>query len=224
MDPNRKLWNERQKALQLAIKRKDDIPAAVELFLQQHAMLHTAEMAQTGEWSFEDEVWHELSEKAARCIPPKQEHSIAWAIWHITRIEDITMNMLLAGEPQLLFLNGWYERMKISARDTGNGMSADEISRLSVEVDLTAMRAYRLAVGRRTREIVQGLSVDRFKLKVEADRLQQVLAVGAVSENETWLINYWGKHTYGSLLLMPPTRHILVHLNEALQLKRKIQA
>jgi len=179
MEPHRKLWNEQQKSLQLALKRLVDIPAAVDLFLTQHAMLHTSDMAQAGFFSFEDELWQGLSEEAARRIPYKMEHSIVWVIWHVTRIEDITMNLLLAGSPQLLHQDSWFERIQASAYNTGNGMTADEIARLSIKIDLAVLQAYRLAVGRRTREIVR------------------------------------------ELLLMPPTRHILVHINEALKIKQK---
>jgi hypothetical protein len=38
-------------------------------------------------------------------------------------------------------------------------MSDDEVTAMSGRADVAAVRAYRSAVGRRTREIVQGLSV-----------------------------------------------------------------
>ena len=44
---------------------------------------------------------------------------------------------------------------------------------------------------------------------------------GAVVEEARDLIDYWGKRTIAGLLLMPATRHNLVHLNEALRLKRR---
>ena len=64
---------------------------AIQLFLRQHAMLHSARMAQTGLWSFEDEVLDDMSEEQIRRIPHNCEHSVAWAIWHIARIEDVTI-------------------------------------------------------------------------------------------------------------------------------------
>jgi hypothetical protein len=45
--------------------------------------------------------------------------------------------------------------------------------------------------------------------------------VGAVLEDAYGLIKYWGNRNIAGLLLMPPTRHCLVHHNEALQLKRR---
>ena len=69
------------------------------LLLQHHAMLHASEKTQAEVWSYADEIWQGLTEADARRIPPKQEHSIVWIIWHIARIEDITMAILVAGRP-----------------------------------------------------------------------------------------------------------------------------
>jgi hypothetical protein len=208
MDPNRKFWNEQQQK-------------TVALFLAQHAMVHTAAMSGDGLWSMEDEVWQGLTEQAARCIPPKFEHSIAWCLWHLTRCEDITMNMLAAGTPQLLLKEGWFEQMGVPDRDTGNAMKPKEITAFTNRIALPALRTYRLAVGRRTREIVKSLEPEQVKCKVDPARLQCVRDEGAVLDSEQWLLDYWGGLTIAGLLLMPPTRHNIVHLNEALRIKQK---
>jgi hypothetical protein len=36
------------------------------------------------------------------------------------------------------------------------------------------------------------------------------------------VLEYWGGLTYAGLLLMPPTRHNFIHLNEALRVKKKV--
>jgi len=97
MDPNRKHWNEGQEQLQNALRRTGDHQLAIRLFLDQHAMVHSNAMSESGLWSFEDEIWHVVSEAVARRIPLKGEHSIIWIFWHIARIEDVTMNLLVAG-------------------------------------------------------------------------------------------------------------------------------
>ena len=56
----------------IALQSGEDYPAAQQLFFQQHAMLHRAEMAGAGLWSYEDQVWQGLSEADARRIPPEQ--------------------------------------------------------------------------------------------------------------------------------------------------------
>jgi hypothetical protein len=223
MKSNRKLWNENQKALRQALLHSDDHKGAIELFLGQHAMLHAAAMSGLGLWSFADEIWHDLSEETARRIPPNCEHSIAWIIWHLARIEDVTMNLLVAGSAQLLHQDDWLARMGVAIQHTGNEMDEQGVADLSAAVDLEALRAYRLAVGRRTCEIVRQLRPEELKRKVDPARLQRVTDEGAVVEATQPIIDYWGRRRIAGLLLMPPTRHNFLHLNEARRVKRLVK-
>jgi hypothetical protein len=222
METNRKLWNEKQKALRFVLGHTEEHDKALELFLTQHAMVHEAVMSQSGLVSFEDEIWEKLDDATARYVPVNFKHSIVWCIWHATRCEDITMNLLIADNPQLLLRDGWYEQLNVLARDTGNAMNADEMVDFSAIIDIPALQAYRLSVGRRTREVAQSLRPGEFKRKTDPVRLQRVLAEGAVLASQKWLIAYWSRLTVAGLLLMPPTRHNLVHLNEAMKIKQKL--
>ena len=74
-------------------------------------------------------------------------------------------------------------------------------------------------MGRRTREVVAQLQPGDLKQKVDPARLEQVRAEGAVVEAAWGIAEYWGKRNFAGLLLMPATRHNLVHLNEILKLK-----
>jgi hypothetical protein len=221
MGIHQKFLNERQTELAHLLSVPDQRDLAVELFLQHHASLHSAQITQPGVWSFEDEVLDGLTENQFRRIPQNGEHSIAWNIWHLARIEDTAMNLLVAGGPQVLQQGNWLAQMKITARDTGNEMSLPDIARLSAEIDLNALRAYRQAVGRRTREIVSALQAPDFRRKVDPTRIAQVLTEGAVLESARYITDYWGKRTIAGLLLMPATRHNIVHLNEVTRLRQK---
>lgn len=221
MDPKRQFWNQQQQLLKQALLHPDDHQKSIALFLSQHAMVHASGMAQTELATFEDEIWPGLSEQAIRSIPLKYDHSIAWVIWHIARIEDITMNQLVAGSPQILDRDEWFTRMKVSARDTGNALDGEGVAALSAAIDIEALRAYRLAVGLQTRAVVQGLQPEEMKRKVSSARLKQLLNEGIVVEAASGLLDYWGGLTIAGLLLMPPTRHNFVHLNEALRIKQR---
>ncbi len=158
MEPNRKHWNEQQKLLRQALTEASDHQSAVDLFLSQHAMVHRAEMSDMGLHSFADEVWQDASDDIVRCVPPKFEHSIAWIIWHLARIEDMTMNGLLAGKPQIFHQEGWPARLNITVQHSGNVVMDDaDVIELSQMIDIDALKSYRLAVGRSTREKVKSL-------------------------------------------------------------------
>lgn len=221
MNPNRKHWNEQHQRLQRALSKAEEHGAAIELLLSQHAMVHASAMSDAGLWSFTDEIWQDAPEAMIRRIPQNCHHSIAWVFWHLARIEDVTMNLLIAASPQTLDQNNWLERMNIPFRDTGNDMSDADIARLSAEINLEALQAYRVAVGRRTREIVQQLRPEELQEKVKPERLQRIRDEGAVVETAHYVLDYWGKRSIAGLLLMPPTRHNFLHSNEALRLKQK---
>jgi hypothetical protein len=221
IDFQRKAWNKQHKELRRLLESGENHEQAIELFYAQHAPLHAAQVYDTDGWTFEEEVFKDLTEEQARRIPKTSDNSIVWCLWHLARIEDITMNMLVAGRPQLADSEGWFEKLGAAARDTGNAMSKEEIAALNVEIDIQALRAYRMAAGRRTREIVGEISPEALKEKVDPARLQKVLDEGALVEEAAGLAKYWGNRTIAGLLLMPPTRHCMVHLNEALQLKKK---
>lgn len=195
---------------------------AIQLFLNQHAMLHSAKIASADSWSFEDEVLNDMTEVHIRQIPRNGDHSVAWLVWHIARCEDITMNLLVAGSQQILYRDNWLENMKIIVKDTGNAMDKGGVADFSNAIDIEALRDYRLAVGRRTREIVQQLKPEELKMRVDPSRLQRVVDEGNVVEAARGIAEYWGKRDIAGLLLMPATRHNLVHLNEALQIKHKL--
>jgi hypothetical protein len=222
MDTHRKEWNLKQQALRQALLHLEDYQMAMELFLSQHAMVHSAEMSHLGLWSFEDEVLEGVTEQQMRLVPRNGEHSMVWLIWHMTRCEDITMNLLAAASPQVLLQENWLERMKINTADTGNAMTIDQVEELSKRIDVEALQAYRLSVGRRTREIAGLLQPGQLRSKVDPTRLRQITMQGAVVEAASGLLDYWGGLTIAGLLMMPPTRHNFVHWNEANRVKKKI--
>lgn len=221
LEANRKICQQQQTELRHILLSNVPNQDAFQLFFKQHAMLHSASMAQSEHFSLADEVFEDLSEEIARRIPLASENSIVWNIWHIARIEDVTMNMLVAGSPQIFTRGDWKNKMGIEAQDTGNLMPVDQIRKLSQNINISVLRDYRVAVGRRTREIVKALNQADLKLKVDSGRLAEIKQAGAVVPAAADLLDYWGRRNIAGLLLMPATRHNLVHLNESLRLKEK---
>ena len=221
MDANRQLWNERQQELRAALARPADQQRGLELFLIQHAAMHSSNLSSAGLWSFADEVLEGLGEGALRCILPKGEHSIAWVLWHMTRIEDMTMNVLVAGGNQVFYLENWSERLGVAMTDTGSAMDLPAVAEFSRQVDLSALVDYRLAVGRATQVVIRELPTERLKTPVDPARIERIRAEGGVAAAASWLLDYWGGLTITGLLLMPPTRHIFVHLNEISRIRSK---
>ena len=101
MDTIRKNWNTRQRELRTLLSNPLNFPRAIDLFLQQHAEVHSGIMSSIGSCSFEDEIIKNMTDNQIRMIPSRMDHSIVWILWHLARIEDVTFNMLIADKKQV---------------------------------------------------------------------------------------------------------------------------
>lgn len=225
--PKRKLLNQQQTTLRQILTSKQPHDQAIQAFLDQHAHLHAhkvvaGEPSAANLWSYEDEILHDLSEDQMRTIPGNHEHSIVWCLWHLARIEDVAMNLLVGGTRQVFWEFEWNKRVNVAYQDTGNEMDARDKVILSHRIDIPALRGYRIAVGKRTRAIVQQLEPHQLKEKVDPVHIQQVKNEGALVEAAYGIADYWSKRDIAGLLLMPATRHNLVHLNEANRIKQQL--
>ena len=222
LEERRKELNPRQKALRQALTGEADPNLAIERFLTLHGILHSSQVASEAPWSYEDLLLDGLAEAQYRMIPEREEHSLAWILWHLSRVEDVTMNLLVAGRDQVFEVGGWLEKTNSPIRHTGNGTGEVVTQALSTALDISALRAYRYAVGRATREIIPTLTKDDFSRKVDPQNLQRVIDEGAVIEAGYGVVDYWGRRDVAGLLLMPPTRHTIVHWNEARRLIQRL--
>jgi Protein of unknown function (DUF664). len=223
MDPNRAEWNQHHQELRRALKNAATLDEAKQLFFAVHAPLHVSTVYGSAGWNLAEALCEDLTEAEFRCIPAGAEHSIAWCLWHLARIEDATMNVLVADSAQVYRQDDWASRLHCPIDDTGNLIRPEEVISVSEKVAFADLLAYRSEVGRHTRAIVAGLTATDIQRKAPAERLQRLLSEGVVLPSTTGLLDYWGGLTAADLLLMPPTRHNLIHLNEMLSLKRKVR-
>ncbi|MFC5703287.1 DinB family protein [Cohnella faecalis] len=206
--------------------KPDEHEEAIDLFLKQHALLYSRAMDHSEYPTMEDDLLEGIKEETLRQYPvnaPDTRNSIVWHLWHIARIEDMTMNVLVNGSDQIFHTNNWFDKMKVNASHSGNEMETEEVAELSSTMDIEELLLYRLAVGRQTRDIMKSLRPGQLKNKVESARLRKLTEQGAVKDKAQWLIDYWGSKTVAGLVLMPATRHNFLHLNRSMRIKNKYQ-
>ncbi|MFF2480723.1 hypothetical protein [Paenibacillus sp. NPDC058071] len=93
----RRAWNENHKRLTDIIVKPEEHFQAIEQFLHHHALLHSSKMTNDGMVTLEDYVLADSDEGMLRNYPvsaPDTKNSIVWHLWHMARIEDMTMNLL----------------------------------------------------------------------------------------------------------------------------------
>lgn len=220
----RKLWNENHRKLKDIILKPEAHSQAIQIFLSQHSLLHSSSHREPANKTLEDALLENLDEATFRQYPvqnPDTKNSIAWHLWHISRIEDMTMNILVADCQQVLYTADWLDRMNISFTHSGNDMSEGDIAELSSKIEINSLLAYRASVGKRTQEVIPSINPEQLKMKVEQCRIKRLFEEKALMENSKWLAEYWSKKTVAGLILMPATRHIFLHLNKCIRIKDK---
>lgn len=215
--------SKKHKDLNRIIRKADKLEQAEELFLEIHAKLNLSEVSGTGQNEV-DRLLNGLTRAEYAIMPTNKDETIAWVFWHIARIKDLTMNVLTAQREQV-FDNSWKDRLKVSITDTGNALSDDEIMYLSKSIDIENLLSYRNEVAKRTREVVRNLKAEDMTRPVAPADLEKILSLGGVTEDEDsiWLLEFWGKKDVAGLLLMPSTRHVMLHLNSCCKWKEQFQ-
>jgi hypothetical protein len=193
----------------------DQSIAAMDLFLWQHAHVHSAAVAQLdGVPGAEDLAVRGLSDDQVRQRPRADLNSIAWLLWHMARCEDVAINAVLAGRRQVLDEEDWRARLGVARGDIGTGMGGAAVDDFCTRIDVPALRAYRAAVGRRTREVVPALPEMLLREPVPQARLATAFDAGAIAEEGAWVKRFW-QDKPGIFFLWLATGHNYLHLGEA---------
>jgi hypothetical protein len=222
MEERRKHWTEQQSELRKALSSAVNFAQGMQLFLEQHAVMHTAEISGGRFWSLHDEALAGVTEEQFRFCPRPEINSIAWLLWHITRIEDMTMHFLVLEQPQVLMRADWTPRLGLALRDCGAGMSEAEVEDFSAQISMQGLIAYRYSVGRSVYENVQGLHPAQLKEIVPTWRVEQLCSEGSISEKAGWLAGFYTNRPKGFFLTRTATSHNFLHLNQAARLNEKL--
>jgi len=217
----RKNWTQRQDQLRKALTSKTHFDEAIELFLSQHAAVHTAQISGNSVWSLHDEVLAGLNDESLRRVPRPGQNSIAWLLWHITRIEDMTIHTLTFEQPQVWNLT-WAERLTFPLPDCGASMDELEVANFSERICVSALIEYRAAVGASTRRSVSSLSAVQAKEIVPTPTVRKLVDEGSISPKANWLFEYYTNRTRAFFLTRTATSHNFIHLNEVGRVARKL--
>jgi hypothetical protein len=105
------------------LSKEQTFDEGIKLLVEMHGLLHDSGASNNGADTMYDSLWRGLKEETCKIIFSKAT-SIAWNIWHITRIEDIVANMLIGNTDEVLNI---LAKLNITVRDTGNAMDRREI-------------------------------------------------------------------------------------------------
>lgn len=173
---------------------------------------------------------NELEDKDYYAIPfinAKGYHSktIAYSLWHIFRIEDIVVHSLIKKDRQIFFEGDYQSRMNAPVISTGNELVKEQIAEFSKCLSTEVLYEYIAAVKASTDEWLQTVDYAELKRKFVTDDKERIVELNVVSkdENAFWLIDYWCSKDVKGLLLMPLSRHWIMHTEAAMRIKNKLK-
>lgn len=186
---------------------------ARDLFLEQHAVMHSAAVA-GNKMSAAERTFGGLTDDQMRVRPREDLNSLAWLLWHIARAEDVMLNVMLYGRPQL-FDDAWMKRLAVTRRDFGIGMTSPEVTELTKRIDIPALREYRDAVGRRTRELVSAFTPADWQGTVTIERVQRAADEGAFGARTPQILQAFPGRPRAAMLSGIALFHSAGHMGEA---------
>jgi len=190
---------------------------ARDLFLAQHAAVQSVAVGGNPA-SAAERAFAGLSDEQMRVRPREDLNSLAWLLWHIARAEDIMVNVILSGREQVCD-DAWLKRLGVSRRDFGIGMTSAEVTEVTRAVDLPALREYRDAVGRRTREIVGNFKDGDWGGEIAAPALQKAAAQGAFGARAEQMVKVFTGRPRAAALSGIALFHPAGHLGEAVTVR-----
>lgn len=214
-----KEWAERNKTMQLQLKKKDTFDTGIATLLSLRQELMKRIMEFKSQLSVED-----FSAMPYRNAKGYHSKTIAYSLWHIFRIEDIVAHTLIAGDEQVFFRGDYQRRIQSPIITTGNELTSEEIIRFSQEISIDELYAYIEAVDIASTEILKSLTYEQAKSKITDEKRMSLESLGVVSkhENACWLVDYWCGKDIRGLIQMPFSRHWIMHVEACIRIRDKL--
>ena len=216
-----KVWSELNKTMQAQIKKKDTYEAGIDTLFDLRNQLMKILLSFNEELSREDfNAIPFINADGYHC------NTIAYSIWHISRIEDIVAHTLISENEQVFFSGNYQERINSPIITTGNELVKEQIADFSKQLNMKELYSYIFEVKDSTKKIINSLSYDQLKKKVSEERKKHLKSLNVVSndENAIWLIDYWCGKDIRGLIQMPFSRHWIMHVEASLRIKNKIHS
>jgi hypothetical protein len=119
-------------------------------------------------------IFADLTDAQLRARPHGQ-NSIVWLLWHVARGEDVGVSRFAEDAREVFDEGVWARRIGVKRRDVGTGMSSDEVTELTAQVEIRALREYWAAVGGRTVDVIRDGAASRWDDVVGPERIRRIV-------------------------------------------------
>ena len=157
-----------------------------------------------------------LNESQLRTRPTATTNSIVWNIWHLLRIEDITLSRFVANVPQVHAQSDWTQRLAIPYGDMGTAMASADVDVLSQHINLAELQQYAAAVAAQGTTSLNAFDTARTGQRWDEAHMRAVVigesvCIPAIAEG---VVSYWGNLTVDQFVVNYTTLHPSLHVGE----------
>jgi hypothetical protein len=110
-----------------------------------------------------------LTQEEAAWSPAPESNSIAFILWHITRIEDFYFIHVIQRQNELYESEGWREKLGTPAKESGYGYTVDQLRAWPVP-KLEILRGYFDSVRKRTKALLSDISPEKLSELARPER------------------------------------------------------
>jgi len=110
-----------------------------------------------------------LTQKEAEWSPSPESNSIAFILWHMTRVEDYYFIRVIQRQTELYEAEGWREKLDTPVKDTGFEYSLEQLRAWPVP-KLETIRGYHGSVRKETLALLNSIAPERISELVRPDR------------------------------------------------------
>ncbi len=110
-----------------------------------------------------------LTQEEAAFVPAAESNSIAFILWHMTRVEDFFVIRVIQREIELYEAEGWREKLGTPAKDTGFDYTLEQLQAWPVP-KLEIMRGYYDSVRKKTLALLKNITSERLSELARPDR------------------------------------------------------
>lgn len=198
-----KEWSDLNKEMQVNFKKASTFSLGINSLLSLREKIKEAI----------DHIYNNCKSEDYFLMPLRTDKTIAYYLWHMTRIEDIVANSLINYSEQIFFKNGYDKSIHSPIITTGNELKKDEIVDFSKMIDINSLYKYFIDVTENTNKIINNLIFSDLKRTIDDKRKGELLSLNVVSTDKDafWLVDYWCGKTYLGLIQMPFSRHLIMH-------------
>jgi DinB family protein len=140
-------------------------------------------------------------------------NSIAWLIWHTARTEDMVVQALIKGDPQILFSGDWQQRLGVDASHIGTGIGEDEIGDFMKSMNVEAVDDYWKTVAKTSFEWLKSTSPEELDEIIDVEKRLESVPDVVVGGNNA-LTQFWNNRNAAFLFQGPVISHGYIHVGQ----------